>query len=127
LNLERFFYISRTKTKQESPQDETETPTKFDVPLFNRLIYDDHKGIAQGLVNQLELNSLRKLVCAHLSEDAFSIVVQRLKTLVLADDFLDWSEISSPVLTALLRFGLPAIATDTAVQCRLADFVLTRF
>jgi hypothetical protein len=94
---------------------------------FNRLICDDRKDIAQDLVYRFDPNSLRKLVCEDLSEDVFLIVSQRLKTFVLADDFLDWSEISSPTLTALVRFGLPAVATDTAVQCRLADFVLKQF
>jgi hypothetical protein len=66
------------------------------------------------------------LAGADLSDDALSVVSIRLKTLILADNFLDWSELSSPTLTALFMFGLPFI-TNAAVECRLADFVLRQF
>jgi hypothetical protein len=97
------------------------------LPLFNRLIADERKDIARDLLNRFDPNLLRRLVCANLSEDTLLIVSQRLKTLVLAIDFLDWSELSSVILITLVRFGLPSVANDTAVQGRLVDFVLKRF
>jgi hypothetical protein len=76
------------------------------IRLFSRLISDDHIDIAQD-------PSFIRL----------SMISKRLRALVLADDFLYSSELSSPILTALVRLGLPAIAKDSAVQCSLADFV----
>jgi hypothetical protein len=72
------------------------------IPLFLKLISGGDKNIAHDLVHRLDVGSLRSLVSASSCEDAILVLSERLETLVLADDFLKWPELSSGILTALV-------------------------
>jgi hypothetical protein len=93
---------------------------------FPRMISEGRTPLARDPVHRLDLNSLRKVVSESCSGDAVSVVSDRLSFLVFAADFLDWAELSSSTLTALVWFGLPNFVDDVAVQSRFVDFVSER-